>query len=56
MARQQRVLDNEADYVTPNDMVAELREDNRPLVSRMRQVRNVCDEHGDVATASLVEV
>src|SRR5215813_9016297 len=54
--RLQRVKDNDADYVTPNDMLAELREDNRALVTRMREVHAVCDEHNDVATASLVEV
>ncbi|HTO69353.1 MAG TPA: DNA starvation/stationary phase protection protein [Myxococcota bacterium] len=54
--RLQRVMDNDADYVTPLDMLAELREDNQQLVARMRQVHNVCDEHGDVATASLLEV
>ena len=54
--RLQRVKDNDADYVTASDMLAELREDNQQLVSRMREVHNVCDEHGDVATASLLEV
>jgi starvation-inducible DNA-binding protein len=56
ISRLQRVKDNDADYVTPTDMLAELREDNQQLVSRMRQTHNVCDEHGDVATASLIEV
>ncbi len=54
--RQQRVLDNDADYVTPLDMLAELREDNQQLVARMREAHVVCDEHRDVATASLLEV
>jgi starvation-inducible DNA-binding protein len=56
IARLQRVLDNDADFVTPMDMLAELREDNKQLVTRMRETHNVCDEHGDVATASLLEV
>ena len=56
ISRLQRVLDNEADDVTPHDMRAELRDDNQQLVSRMREAHNVCDEHGDVATASLIEV
>src|SRR5262245_37551739 len=56
ISRLQRVADNDADYVTPSDMLAELREDNQQLVARMRQAHNVCDEHGDVATASLIEV
>ena len=56
IARLQRVSDNDADYVTPLDMLAELREDNSRLADRMRETHNVCDEHGDVATASLLEV
>src|SRR5579871_1019550 len=52
----QRVLDNDADFVTPLDMLAELRDDNRGLVSRMRELHGLCDELGDVATASLLEV
>jgi len=56
IAREQRVLDNDADYVTPLDMLAELREDNARLVDHMRETHGVCDEHGDVATASLLEV
>ena len=56
ISRLQRVKDNDADYVTPSDMLAELREDNQQLAARMRQAHNVCDEHGDVATASLIEV
>ena len=56
IARLQRVLDNNAQYVTPKDMLAELREDNARLGDRMRGVHDVCDEHGDVATASVLEV
>ena len=37
-------------------MLAELAEDNRQIVAEMRQVHDVCDEYGDVATASLLEV
>jgi starvation-inducible DNA-binding protein len=55
IARQQRVLDNDADYVTPLDMLAELRDDNLQLVAHMRETHELCDEHGDVATASLIE-
>jgi starvation-inducible DNA-binding protein len=55
IARQQRILDNDAEYVEPHDMLAELRDDNKHLVSIMRQVHGVCDTHGDVATASLLE-
>src|SRR5262245_7928807 len=55
ISRWQRVKDNEADYVTPLDMLAELQGDNQQLVSHMREAHVVCDEHGDVATASLLE-
>ena len=56
IARLQRVLDNDADYVTPLDMLAELRSDNMELTARMRETHSLCDEHGDVASASLLEV
>jgi starvation-inducible DNA-binding protein len=55
IARLQRVLDNDADYVEPDDMLAELREDNKTLATRLREAHNVCDEHRDFATASLIE-
>ena len=49
------MLDNDADYVTPLDMLAELREDNKQLARNMRNLHELCDEHNDVATASLIE-
>ena len=55
IARLQRVEDNDADYVTPQDMLAELRDDNKDLVARLREAHDLCDEHEDVATASLIE-
>jgi starvation-inducible DNA-binding protein len=55
VARLQRLLDNDADYVTPLDMLAELREDNKQLTASMRETHALCDEHGDVASASLLE-
>jgi starvation-inducible DNA-binding protein len=55
IARLQRVLDNDADYVSPQDMLAELRDDNKDLTQRMREVHGLCDGHGDVASASLLE-
>jgi starvation-inducible DNA-binding protein len=55
IAREQRILDNDADYVDPQDMLAELGSDNQQLTREMRQVHNLCDEYGDVATASLIE-
>src|SRR5471030_1418597 len=56
IARTQRVQDNDARYVEPLDMLAELREDNKTLAARFREAHNVCDEHHDIATASLIEV
>jgi starvation-inducible DNA-binding protein len=56
IARMQRVLDNDAEYVDAPDMLAELREDNKALAERLREVHGVCDEHRDIATASLIEV
>jgi starvation-inducible DNA-binding protein len=56
VTRLQRILDNDADYVTPLDMLAELREDNGRLADLMRETHGVCDEYRDVATASLLEV
>ena len=56
ISRLQRLADNDADYVTPLDMLAELREDNKQLTASMREVHDLCDEHHDVATASLLEV
>jgi starvation-inducible DNA-binding protein len=53
---QQRVLDNDAEFVEPSDMLAELREDNQTLAARLREAHGVCEEHNDVATASLIEV
>lgn len=55
VSRLQRIKDNNADFVTPMDMLAELRDDNKELVARMRETHGLCDEHGDVATASLLE-
>jgi len=56
IARKQRVLDNDADYVDPLDMLAELREDNKMMAGRLREIHEVCDDHHDIATASMIEV
>ena len=56
ISRTQRVLDNDAEYVEPLDMIAELADDNKTLATRLREAHNVCDEHRDVATPSLIEV
>src|SRR5687767_9297620 len=56
ISRTQRVLDNDADYVEPLDMLAELREDNKALAASLRQVHDVCSSHHDIASASLIEI
>ena len=56
ISRLQRVLDNDAEFVTPLDMLSELRDDNLQLTSHLRETHALCDEHGDVATASLIEI
>jgi len=56
IARLKRVDDNDADYVEAQDMLSELREDNKALAQRLLEVHGVCDEANDVATASLIEV
>jgi starvation-inducible DNA-binding protein len=56
IARLQRIPDNDADFVDPLDMLSELREDNLALVLSMRSTHDLCDDAGDVATTSLLEV
>lgn len=55
IARHQRLADNDATYVDPQDMLAELRDDNQRVISAMRETHDLCDEYNDVATASLLE-
>lgn len=55
IARHQRLLDNNEDFVTPQEMIDELSADNRHLIEFLRNAHAVCDEHNDVATASLIE-
>jgi starvation-inducible DNA-binding protein len=55
IGRLQRVADNDADYVEPQDMLAELRSDTKDFIDRLRETHELCDEHKDVATASLIE-
>ena len=51
----QRIADNDAEHVPAPDMLLELREDNRQLTTSLRNVHDLCDEYGDVASASLIE-
>ena len=55
IARLSRVADNDADYVTPEDMLTELHEEEKALVWRMRAVHTLCEDAGDVATTNLIE-
>ncbi len=55
ISRKQRIADNDAEFVHPQAMIAELRDDNGSLVASMRSLHDVCDKYGDVATASLLE-
>jgi starvation-inducible DNA-binding protein len=56
ISRTTRIQDNDALYVEPQDMLAELREDNSELAKRMRAAHEVCEEHGDVASTSQLEI
>ena len=56
ISRLQRVLDNDAAFVTPQDMLAELREDNSMLAKRMREAHAMIEAGNDVATSSILEV
>jgi starvation-inducible DNA-binding protein len=55
IARQQRIADNDAAFVTPLDMLAELRDDTQRFIASMRATHDLCEEHNDVATTSLLE-
>jgi starvation-inducible DNA-binding protein len=55
IARKTRITDNDAAYVSPDDMLAELRDDTQRTIQAMREAHDLCDEHNDVATASLLE-
>ncbi len=55
ISRLQRIADNDAEYVTAEDMLSELCEDNKALVLSMRSVHHLCDAEEDVATTSLLE-
>jgi starvation-inducible DNA-binding protein len=55
IAKMTTVADNDADYVDPQDMLAELRDDNQQLIGRMRAAHGVCEEHNDTASTSILE-
>ncbi|WP_368517294.1 Dps family protein [Rhizobium sp.] len=55
IARSQRIADNDADFVHPHEMLAELREDNGRLLASLRALHDLCEEHNDIATASVLE-
>ncbi|WP_019143208.1 Dps family protein [Noviherbaspirillum massiliense] len=55
IARTQRIKDNDAEYVDPEDILSELCEDNKALAAHLREAHKVCEDGGDIATASLIE-
>jgi starvation-inducible DNA-binding protein len=55
IARLQRVADDDREYVAAKDMLMELLEDNKQLAASLRSAHTLCDEYGDVASASLIE-
>ena len=56
IAKLKTIKDNDEDYVPPREMLRELMEDNKHVAAAMRKAHEVCDEAGDVASASLLEV
>jgi len=56
ISRLQHIGDNDADEVAPHDMLRELLQDNQRLAEQMMKLHTLCDEQGDVASASLIEV
>src|SRR3954464_15965581 len=56
ITRHQRLKDNDAEFVNPQEMLAELCADNQEMTRNLRSMHEVCDRHNDVATASLIEV
>lgn len=56
ISRLQRVKDNDADYVDPEGMLAELAEDNKDLVARLRELKDLTEEHRDIATSAMIDV
>ncbi len=56
ISRNQRIKDNDKEFVAPHDMLVELRDDNQQLTRELRSTHELCEEHNDVATASLIEV
>jgi starvation-inducible DNA-binding protein len=55
IARTQRIRDNDAEFVEPSDMLGELCDDNQTIASRLREVHDLCNEHRDIASSSLIE-
>jgi starvation-inducible DNA-binding protein len=56
ISRHQRLRDNNEEFVSAHDMLAELCADNHQLTRSLRAAHGVCEEYDDVATASLIEV
>ena len=54
IARHQTVVDNDADFVTPEAMLSELRDDNLRLVEALRDAKDIADAARDNATSAMV--
>jgi starvation-inducible DNA-binding protein len=55
ISRNQRLRDNNEDFVAPEDMLTDLRADNQRLTRSLRSTHEICQRHNDIATASLIE-
>jgi len=55
MARLERIADNDEEHVEAGAMLQELQQDNRALAGHLREAHEVCDEHQDFASTSLIE-
>ncbi len=55
ISKQQTIDDNEDEFVAPSEMLRELMNDHKTIIKFMRQAHGICDDHEDIATASLIE-
>jgi len=55
IAKLQTIEDNDAEFVPPGVMLRELMNDNKKVAENMRKAHEVCDDHDDAASASLIE-
>ncbi|HEX7874704.1 MAG TPA: DNA starvation/stationary phase protection protein [Sphingobium sp.] len=55
VSRHQSLKDNDSDFVTPADMLAELRDDNLKLIESLRAAKVLAGEAGDNATDGIID-